>query len=173
MAPSAPPPGSATEYILAVQVVQRYNHEYWLLWYLDTGIEFILQYQSSKFLLLYMQHGWSSGDICVTEMDRNVLNLFIQWWVLFISSVTVVFDKGQQLVYTHTFLFIPTWYYLMIPNTCVTFLLTQCTIHEYNTGNDVSKFMHLNRITLSYYSSPKHKSLIPKYLIHFSHFCTQ
>ena len=33
----------------------------------------------------------------VTEMDRNVLNLFIQHWVLFFSSVTVVFDKGQQL----------------------------------------------------------------------------
>ena len=41
------------------------------------------------------------------------------------------------------------------------------------TGNDVSEFMHSNWTTLSYYSSPKHKSLIPKYLIHFSHFCTQ
>ena len=41
------------------------------------------------------------------------------------------------------------------------------------TGNNVSEFMHSNWITLSYYSSPKHKSLIPKYLIHFSHFCTQ
>ena len=51
--------------------------------------------------------------------------------------------------------------------------MTLCTIHEYKTGNNVSDFMHSNWITLSYYSSPKHKSLIPKYVIHFSHFCTQ
>ena len=41
------------------------------------------------------------------------------------------------------------------------FPLTLCKIHEYKTGNDVSKFMHSNWITLSYYSSPTHKSLIP------------
>ena len=58
------------------------------------------------------------------------------------------------------------------------------------TGNNVSKFMHSNCITEprlvtmsaslctqtvlhSYYSSPKHKSLIPKYLIHFSDFHTK
>ena len=46
-------------------------------------------------------------------------------------------------------------------------VLTLCTIHEYKTGNDVSEFMHSNWITLSYYSSPTHKSLIPKYSIHF------
>ena len=32
-------------------------------------------------------------------------------------------------------------------------------------GNNVSEFMYLNWITLSYYSSLKHKSLIPRYLI--------
>ena len=37
------------------------------------------------------------------------------------------------------------------------FPLTQCTIHEYKAGNNVSEFMHSNWITLSYYSSPKHK----------------
>ena len=58
-------------------------------------------------------------------------------------------------------------------NTCITFPLTWCTSHEYKTGNDVSEFKHSNWITLSYHSSPIHKSLIPKYLIHFSHFCTQ
>ena len=47
------------------------------------------------------------------------------------------------------------------------------TIHEYKTGNDVSEFTHSNWITLSYYSSPKHKNLIPKYSIHFSHFCVE
>ena len=36
----------------------------------------------------------------------------------------------------------------------ITFPLTQCTIHEYKTGNNVSEFMHSNWITLSYYSSP-------------------
>ena len=51
----------------------------------------------------------------------------------------------------------------------ITFPLTLCTIHEYKTGNDVSEFTHSNWITLSYYSSPTHKSPIPKYLIHFFH----
>ena len=51
--------------------------------------------------------------------------------------------------------------------------MTVCSIHEYKTGNDVSEFTHSNWITLSYYSSPKHKSVIPKYLIPFSHFCKQ
>ena len=36
----------------------------------------------------------------------------------------------------------------------ITFPLTQCAIHEYKTGNDVSEFTHSNWITLSYYSSP-------------------
>ena len=42
-----------------------------------------------------------------------------------------------------------------------------------DNGNNISEFMQSNCIMVSYYSSPKHKSLIPKYLIHFSHFCTQ
>ena len=49
--------------------------------------------------------------------------------------------------------------------------LTLCMNYRAKTGNNVSKFMH--SIMLSYYSIPKHKSLILKYLIHFSHFCTQ
>ena len=51
---------------------------------------------------------------------------------------------------------------------CITFPLTLCTIHKYKTGDDVSEFMHSNGITLCYDSSLKHKSLIPKYSIHFS-----
>ena len=43
-------------------------------------------------------------------------------------------------------------------------------ITEQKTGNDVSEFTHLNWIMLSYYSGPKHKSLIPRYLIHSFHF---
>ena len=79
-------------------------------------------------------------------------------------------NECQQLVYTH----IPIYANLtLIPNTHIVFSLTRCSIHEYKTGNDVSEFTHSNWIILSYYSSPKHKSLIPKYLIHSSHFCTQ
>ena len=40
--------------------------------------------------------------------------------------------------------------------------------YKAKAGNDVSEFTHSNWITLSYYSSPKHKSLIPKYLIHIN-----
>ena len=56
---------------------------------------------------------------------------------------------------------------------CITFPFTLRTHQDYKPGNDVSEFMHLNCITQSYYSSPQHKSLIHKYSIHFSHFCTQ
>ena len=50
---------------------------------------------------------------------------------------------------------------------------SRCTHCKYRakTGNNISEFTHSNWITKSYYSSPKHKSLLPKYLIHFSHFC--
>ena len=58
------------------------------------------------------------------------------------------------LTLTHPFIL--TWCYLIVSNTWITFPLTQCTIHEYKAGNDVSKFTHSNCITLSYYSSPKH-----------------
>ena len=47
--------------------------------------------------------------------------------------------------------------------------LTLCMNYQTKTGNNVSEFTHSNCIMPSYYSSPKHKSLIPKYLIHFSH----
>ena len=38
------------------------------------------------------------------------------------------------------------------------------------TGNIVSEFTQSNWITLSYSSSPKHNSLLPKYLKHSFHF---
>ena len=41
--------------------------------------------------------------------------------------------------------------------------LTTATNYKVKTSNSVSKFMHSNWITQSYYSHPKHKSLIPKY----------
>ena len=68
--------------------------------------------------------------------------------------VTAIINNCQPPVYTFTLSFIPTWYYLVIQNTYITFLLAQCTSHEYKTGNDVSEFTHSNWILLSYYSSP-------------------
>ena len=53
--------------------------------------------------------------------------------------------------------------------------MTLCPNYGYRakTGNTVSEFTHSNWIVPSYYLSPKYKSLLPKYLIHFSHFRTQ
>ena len=48
-----------------------------------------------------------------------------------------------------------------------------CMNYRTKTGNNVSEFTHLNWITLSYYSHRKHKSLITRYLIHFSDFHTK
>ena len=47
------------------------------------------------------------------------------------------------------------------------FLWLYVQITEQKTGNDVSEVTHSNWIMPSYYSSAKHKSLIPRYLIHF------
>ena len=87
---------------------------------------------------------------------------FTTYWKFWCCCIHCLFgvNECQWLVYTHTFPFIPTWCYLMVSNTYITFLLTQCTIHQYKTDNDVSEFTHSNWITLSYYSSPTHKILI-------------
>ena len=49
--------------------------------------------------------------------------------------------------------------------------MTLCPIYQFQakTGYNVSEFMYLKWIMQSYYSSPNIKSLLPKYLIHFSH----
>ena len=85
--------------------------------------------------------------------------VFTTYWKFQCCCIHCLFgvNECQWLVYTHTFPFIPTWYYLMIPNTCITFPLTHCIIFEYKNGNDVSEFMHPNWITLSYYLSAKHR----------------
>ena len=64
---------------------------------------------------------------------------FTTYWKCWRCCIHCLFgvNEYQWLVYTHTLPFIPTWYYFMIPNTCITFLLTQCSIHEYKTGNNV------------------------------------
>ena len=71
----------------------------------------------------------------------------------------LVANQCQQHVCTHTFLFIPTGCYLIIPNTCITFegLFVPFTNSKPKTFNNVSEFTHLNWIIPSYYSSPKHK----------------
>ena len=46
--------------------------------------------------------------------------------------------------------------------------LILCTNYRAKTSNNVSEFTHSYWITLTYYSSPKHKSLIPRYLIYIS-----
>ena len=56
----------------------------------------------------------------------------------------------------------------MVPNTD-NFHLTPCTIYRAKTGNTVSEFTHSNWDYTVLYSSPKHKSLFPKCLIHFSY----
>ena len=45
-------------------------------------------------------------------------------------------------------------------------------IPKTKTVNNVSEFIHSNLITMFYYSICKHKSLLHKYLMCFSEFCT-
>ena len=49
--------------------------------------------------------------------------------------------------------------------------LTPRTKYRAKTGNNLSKFVHSTWLTMSYYLSPKHESLIPRSLIHSFHFC--
>ena len=102
-------------------------------------------YDTGKFWLCYRQ-----------PYRCNSIVAFTTYWKFWCCCIHCLFgvNECQPLVYTHTFQFIPTWCYLIVSHTCIMFLLTQCTIHEYKTGNDVSKFTHSNCITLSYYSSP-------------------
>ena len=83
-----------------------------------------------------------------------LLICFVVLHFLYHPPVTAVINNCQPPVYTFTLSFIPDWCYVISPNTYITFPLTQCTIHEYKTGNNVSEFTHPNCITLSYYSSP-------------------
>ena len=80
---------------------------------------------------------WNTGyvdDTLLHELSPSVTNL--------LNFVVESLEEGESFVCGGQ-------------SSC-TFPLTQCTIHEYKTGNDVSEFTHSNWITLSYYSSPKH-----------------
>ena len=105
----------------------------------------------------------------------NSIVVFTTNWKFWCCCIHCLFgvNEYQQLVYTHTFPFIPTWCYLIVSHTCITFLLTQCTIHEYKTGNNVSEFTHSNWITLSYYSSPNTRVWFLTIWYNPFHFCTQ
>ena len=96
------------------------------------------------------------GSSPILGANVTVVVNFTTYWKFWCCCIHCSFsiNECQWLVYTHTFPFIPTWYYLVIANTCITFPLTQYTIHEYKTGNNDSEFTHSNWITLSYYSSP-------------------
>ena len=72
---------------------------------------------------------------------------------------------------SNKYLHIQSFYCLIIPNTSY-ISLTPCTNYRAKTDNNVSVFTHSNWITQSYYSSPKYKSPLHRYLIHFSDFCT-
>ena len=71
---------------------------------------------------------------------------------------------SSQQVYTHTIL-------INAGSKYVLHLLDSLYNYRTMTGNTISEFTHSNWITLSHYLSPKHKSLFPKCLKHFSHFC--
>ena len=66
----------------------------------------------------------------------NSIVVFTTYWKFQCCCIPCLFGVNEchWLVYTHTFPFIPTWCYLMVSNTCITFLLTRCTIHEYKAG---------------------------------------
>ena len=96
----------------------------------------------------------SLANYCNILKITVLLICFVVLHFLYRPPVAAVINNCQPLVYTFTLSFIPDWCYVVSPNTYITFPLTQCTIHEYKTGNDVSKFTHSNWITLSYYSSP-------------------
>ena len=65
--------------------------------------------------------------------------------------------------------------HLLFPNTSTDpntyyISMTLGTNYRAKTGNNVSEFMHSNWITQSYYSNPKGKSPLHRYLIHFFDF---
>ena len=139
-------------------------HVRWLNVNLESNINSFYPMKPSIRNLMY----WRRTQLCVTVVA------FTTYWKSQYCCIHCLFgvNECQWLVYTHTIPFIPNLYYLMIPN-MYHLQLTLCMNYQAKTGNNVSEFTHSNWTTLSYYSSPKHKNLIPKYLIHFSHFCTQ
>ena len=110
---------------------------------------------SDLFYTTFLVEVQSRSDV-VKPCYCNSIVVFTTNWKFWCCCIHCLFsvNECQWLVYTHTFPFIPTWCYLIVSHTCITFLLTQCTIHEYKTGNNISEFTHSNCITLSYYSSP-------------------
>ena len=104
---------------------------------------------------------------------------FTTYWKFWYCCIHCLFgvNECQWLIYTHTFPFVPTWYYLMIPMIpwyvlCFHWLYAQF-MNTRLVMMSVSLCIQTGLHCFINYSSPKHKSLIPKYSIHFSHFCTQ
>ena len=63
---------------------------------------------------------WISGNLCNSSSFPAYWK-FQSSWSSILLNTCFGFDGCQWLVYTHTFPFIPNSYYLMIPNTCITF----------------------------------------------------
>ena len=85
----------------------------------------------------------------------NSIVAFTTNWKFWCCCIHCLFgvNECQWLVYTHTFPFIPTWCYLIVSHTCITFLLTQCTIHTRLVTMSAS--LHTQTVLHSlYYSSP-------------------
>ena len=106
-------------------------------------------------------------------MESYSLIWLVQWWVVFFSSIMVVINIGKQLVYTHASIYSN----LILFNDSKYMCHIWMTLHpiyqfQAKTGNNVSEFMYLNWIMLSLLFKSI-KSLLPEYLIYFSHFCTQ
>ena len=78
----------------------------------------------------------------------NSIVAFTTYWKFRCCYIHCLFSVNDSFTLIHFHLF-QIWYSKIY----ITFPLTQCTIHEYKAGNDVSEFTHSNCITLSYYSS--------------------
>ena len=132
----------------------------------------------NKFLILLPESKDEKGlHILMQDLENSVLtripvtDKLIKIYLLYLL---VVINQCPQLAYTHASIYSN----LILFNDSKYMYRISMTLHpiyEYRakTGNNVSEFTHLFWIMPSYYSSPKHKSLLPKYLIHFSYFCTQ
>ena len=114
-------------------------------------------------------------DIDLTFLVRdykcNVLKITVLLVFLVLTSnlsaymMLPVIEKSFDYFFNTCFISLdPNMYYIS---------LTLCTKYRIKTRNNINEFTQSNWITLSYYSSPKHKSLLPRYLIHFYNFCIE
>ena len=119
----------------------------------------------------YVVLGGIQWQLCVTPIVyvswmKLVTYQLIDKWIpcAAVDLRVLVIESKHFVLHSHN-PFINWWFQI-----CITISLTPCMIYIAKTSNIHSKFTHSNWITLSCYSSPKHKSLLPKYLFHFSNY---